>query len=169
MSKQEEQLSTQITWSNIVNYVGLIGAITTSIAYIVVVLVIVNGFKAKMVGPTLLFAMINGIMGLVICQLLKVQGIALAKLKLPKVTTSKPKYKSIEDYWRKSILQDILIRGLGVVLATVGIIYIAIEGSKDYSLLLLAFVNLIMFGSFGLLALSNAHDAYLEVNNGTNL
>ena len=42
-------------------------------------------------------------------------------------------------------------------LTTIGIVYIVIKGSNDYNLILLAFVNLLMFICFGFLGLVKAY------------
>ena len=43
---------------------------------------------------------------------------------------------------------------------TIGLIYIVIQGSNDYNMLLLAIVNLLMFICFGFLSLVNAYDFF---------
>ena len=54
------------------------------------------------------------------------------------------------------------IKGISIIVTTLGAVYIVIQGSQDYTLLLLAVVNLIMFICFGLLSLVNAYDFYNE-------
>ena len=154
-------------------YVGTIGAILMVIAYIAVVLVLIFGFKVKSLQKALLFAFINAVVGLIIAQFLKVQGIDFAK-SLPENKTIMDEYiksrikekklHSITYYWVKSVLTDIVTKGLTVALTTTGIIYIVIEGSNDYSMILLAIVNLLMFICFGLLALVKAYDYYNEMH-----
>ena len=47
-----------------------------------------------------------------------------------------------------------------MIISTAGLIYIVIQGCGDYTLLLLALVNLVMFICFGLLALNSAYEFY---------
>lgn len=63
-------------------------------------------------------------------------------------------------FWAKSITGDAIGKALTVGLTTAGIIYIVVEGSQDYSLLLLGVVNLLMFACFGLISLVKAYDFY---------
>lgn len=151
-------------------YVGTIGAILMCIAYFVVVLVLVFGFEVKSPTQSIIFATINAIVGLVIMQFLKVQGIAFAKEipenqeVLKKYYTKREKKKSydISYYWIKSIIEDVLAKGLGIAVTSAGLIYIVVEGSQDYNLILLAVVNLIMFICFGFISLTKSYDFFNE-------
>lgn len=149
-------------------YIGTIGAVLSCIAYVLVVMVLIFGFKVKNIEQSILFAVINAVVGFVIMQFLKIQGIDFAKA-LPEnqevlnyFNAKKPKkrYHTIGFYWVKSVASDILVKCLTIGVTTCGLIYLVIEGSKDYNLLLLAAVNLIMFVCFGLVSLSNAYDYY---------
>ena len=153
----------------ILQYVGVIGAILMSIMYIITVVILIIGFKAQSIQNTLVFAIINAIVGLIIMQFLKIQGISFAK-NLPEnieiikqyynTKTKDKKIQSIKYYWISSLIKDFISKGLSVAFTTAGIIYIVIVGSNDYTLLLLALVNLILFICFGLLALNNAYEFY---------
>lgn len=153
----------------ILQYVGVIGAVLMSIMYIVSVIVLIIGFEAQSIQNTIIFAVINAIVGLIIMQFLKIQGISFAK-NLPEnaeiikqyynTNTKDKKIKSINYYWTLSVIKDVVFKGLSVAFTTAGLIYIVIIGSNDYNLLLLALVNLILFISFGLLALNNAYEFY---------
>ena len=153
----------------ILQYVGVIGAILMSIMYIIMVVILIIGFKAQSIQNTIVFAIINAIVGLMIMQFLKIQGISFAK-NLPEnieiikqyynTKTKDKKIQSIKYYWISSLIKDFISKGLSIAFTTAGIIYIVIVGSNDYTLLLLALVNLILFICFGLLALSNAYEFY---------
>lgn len=148
-------------------YIGTIGAVLTSIAYVCICAILIFGFSAHNVVQTLLFAIINGIIGFIIMQFLKVQGIDFAKT-IPEnkalldeyynTKTKDKKIHSLAYYWTTSVIKDILIKAVSITITTAGMIYIIIEGSEDYLLLLLAFMNLLMFFCFGLLSLSKAYD-----------
>lgn len=151
-------------------YIGFIGAILSAIMYIVVVIVLIMGFQAKTFTQAIIFAIVGAIIGIIIMVFLRYQGVSFAKLipenqevlKLYNEDTPKTKFHSLKYYWIKTTISDIIVKGLSVALSTAGIIYIVIEGSQDYKLLLLAFANLILFACFGLIALSNAYDYYNE-------
>ena len=153
----------------ILQYVGVIGATLMSIMYIITVVILIIGFKAQSIQNTIVFAIINAIVGLIIMQFLKIQGISFAK-NLPEnieiikqyynTKTKDKKIQSIKYYWISSLIKDFISKGLSIAFTTAGIIYIVIVGSNDYTLLLLALVNLILFICFGLLALNNAYEFY---------
>ena len=154
---------------NILKYVGIIGAAICSVAYIVVVLVLIQGFKAENTTQTLTFALVNAVVGFIILTFLKIQGESFAK-SLPEnkaiseayyeAETRDKKYHSMKYFWITSTIKDILTKVLGVFASTFGIIYIVIIGSNDWNLLLLAFVNLLLFISFGLLGLEKSYEFY---------
>ena len=64
----------------ILNYVGLIGAIITCIAYIALIMILIIGFRGgKTTTQTLLFSIVNGVVGFAITQMLKLQGVVFAR------------------------------------------------------------------------------------------
>lgn len=153
----------------VLSYVGAIGAGLMCIAYVIVVFVLIRGFQATVVFNTLLFAAVNAIVGFIIMQFLKVQGISFAKLipendKIIKeyysTRTKDKKPRSMQFYWTTSVTKDIFTKCLSVAITSAGLIYIVIQGSNDWNLLLLAIVNLIMFICFGFLALVNAYEFF---------
>lgn len=152
-------------------YIGTIGAILMAIAYVIVVCVLVFGFKAVATLNLTVFAVVNAAVGLIIMQMLKIQGVDFAK-DLPEnkaivqqyygTTTKDKKQHSITYFWVTSIIKDVIIKGATLALSTIGVVYLVIEGSSDIKLLLLAAVNLVMFVCFGLLSLVKAYDFYNE-------
>lgn len=154
---------------NILKYAGIIGAAICSVAYIIVVLVLIQGFKVESNTQTLTFALVNAVVGFIILTFLKIQGESFAK-NLPEnkvisnayyeSQTRDKKYHSMKYFWITSTIKDILTKVLGVFVSTFGIIYIVIVGSNDWNLLLLAFVNLLLFISFGLLGLEKSYEFY---------
>ena len=153
----------------VLSYVGSIGAGLMCIAYIIVVFVLIRGFHATVIFNTLLFAAVNAIVGFVIMQFLKIQGISFAKL-IPEndeiikeyysTRTKDKKPRSMQFYWTTSVIKDIFTKCISVAITSAGLIYIVIQGSNDWNLLLLAMVNLIMFVCFGFLALVNAYEFF---------
>ena len=145
------------------------GASICSFAYIIVVVVLIQGFKAEQTTQTIIFAVVNAIVGFIIMQFLKVQGEQFAKNKaenkpiIEEYYNSKTKDKklhSMKYYWITSVVKDILTKVVTVFISTVGIVYIVVVGSNDWNLLMLAFVNLLLFICFGLLSLNNAYEFF---------
>lgn len=154
---------------NLLKYIGIMGASICSFAYIIVVVVLIQGFKVEQTAQTIIFAVVNAIVGFIIMQFLKVQGEQFAKNKaenkpiIEEYYNSKTKDKklhSMKYYWITSVLKDIFTKVVTVFISTVGIVYIVVVGSNDWNLLMLAFVNLLLFICFGLLALNNAYEFF---------
>lgn len=152
-------------------WMGTIVAVVMAIAYVIVVFVLIEGFKSETVLNTSLFSLVTAIIGFCIMQMLKIQGQSFAKsseenqkiIKLySRNKTKDKKSHSLKYYWLTSGASDILTKCLTLALTSVGMVYIMIEGNKDYSLLLLAGVNLLMFAGFGLISLVKAYDFYNE-------
>lgn len=153
----------------VLGYVGLIGAIIMAIAYIVIVMVLIRGFKAEALLQTTVFACVNAGVGFIIMQFLKIQGSSFAKM-LPenkeiieryyKTKTKDKKLHSMTYFWVTTTVKDVIIKCLTLGATTIGLVYIVIVGSNDYNLLLLAIVNLLMFICFGFLSLVNAYDFF---------
>lgn len=150
-------------------YVGTIGAGLTSIAYIALVCILIFGFLGHNMLQTIVFAVINAVIGFTIMQMLKIQGQDFAKT-LPEnvpilaayhqAQTKDKKFRSMRYYWTKTLISDAFTKALTIAFTTIGIIYIVIQGSQDYTLLLMAFVNLVMFFCFGLISLSKTYDFF---------
>ena len=153
----------------ILTYVGAIGAILTSCAYIILMIVLIKGFHYEQTQQAVLFAIVNAIVGLIIANFLKYQGLTFAK-ELPeneeivkKYYSTKTKDKkphSLQFFWITSIIKDVFFKGCTVAFSTAGLIYIVIVGSNDWNLMLMALVNLILFICFGLIALNKGYDYY---------
>lgn len=153
----------------VLGYVGAIGAALTSFAYIILILVLIKGFEYQQAPQIITFAVVNGVVGLIIANFLKYQGISFAK-NLPQneevvkeyysLHTKDKKNHSLTYFWVTSLIKDFLFKGCTIALSTCGLIYIVIVGSNDWNLLLLAGVNLILFICLGLIALNHAYDYY---------
>ena len=150
-------------------YVGAIGAAVMSVAYIILVVVLIFGFKAEKTLKTTIFAIVSALVGFVIMQFLKYQGVSFAEQKRENVPilekyygtkTKDKKNHSMTYFWLTSATKDLLIKAGSVALTSIGLIYLIIEGSRDYSLIALGLVNLLMFISFGFLALVKAYNYF---------
>lgn len=152
-------------------WMGTIVASVMAIAYVIVVFVLIEGFKAKTILNTSIFSLVTAVIGFCIMQMLKIQGQSFAKSseenqkiikQYSRKKTKDKKSHSLKYYWIKSGTSDLITKCLTLALTSVGMVYIMIEGNKDYSLLLLAGVNLLMFAGFGLISLVKAYDFYNE-------
>ena len=133
-----------------------------SIAYIVLIVVMIMGFKEEKTLNTTIFAIVSAGVGFLVLQCLKIQGQSFAEL-IPEnkallelyygTTTKDKKAHSMLYYWVKTVIIDFISKAGTVALTSIGLIYLIIEGSKDYMLILLGIVNLLMFISFGFLGL----------------
>lgn len=153
-------------------WMGTIVASIMAIAYIIVVFVLIEGFKAEKLLNTTIFSIITAAVGICIMQMLKLQGQSFAQnIEENAVIIKKynhvrglleknKKPKSMTYYWIKSVVLDVLIKCLTLAIASIGMIYIMIEGSGDYNLLFLAGVNLLMFAGFGLIGLVKTYDFF---------
>lgn len=158
-------------------YVGTIGAIAASVAYIILMVVMVIGFQTTTtLQQSITFSIVNAVVGFIIMQFLKIQGVDFAK-QLPKsievtdeykrlkqIEKNEKKYHSMTYFWVKTVILDVLVKVVTIIVMTSAIIYIVIEGSNDYNMLLLALVNLILFACFGLISLVKAYDFYKDMH-----
>lgn len=153
-------------------YIGTIGAAISAVAYIIVVVVMIEGFQYQQTKSSIVFALVNAAIGLIITNFLRYQGVAFAK--------AIPENKKIEDqyygnktkdkknhsmtyYWVTNIVKDVITKGITIAGTTLGLIYIIIVGSNDWNLLLMAIVNLLLFTCFGLIALNKSYEYYNSV------
>ena len=138
-----------------------------SVAYIILVMVLIQGFKVEATLKTTLFACVSAGVGFIIMQFLKYQGITFAELENKEILekyygtkTRDKKTHSLTYFWVTSVVKDIIVKCATVAATSVGIVYIIIEGSKDYNLILLAIVNLLMFICFGFISLVKAYNYF---------
>lgn len=153
-------------------YIGVIGAGLTSIAYIILVVVLIKGFQFRQPTQTIVFAVANAAVGMIVASFLKYQGVSFAK-GLPenqsiiedyyKSRTRDKKNHSIQWFWLVTTIKDVIFKGVTIAASTLGLVYIVIVGSNDWSLMLMAIVNLVLFVCFGLLALNQAYEYYNNV------
>lgn len=156
-------------------YVGFAGAIISAVAYMIMTIVMINGFQSSLdIEKQIMFSVLSSLIGLVISFLLRSQGIAFAKNEeqskivmknyyeaLNKKKTVK-KLKTITYYMVRATIIDVIVKGTLFIASMWGIIYMFSEGNGDWSLLGLALSNILMFAGFGLVALSKMYDKYLD-------
>ena len=140
------------------------------VAYIILVFVLINGFKAEDILNTTIFACVNAGVGFIILQFLKYQGVSFAehenKALLEEYYGTKTKNKkshSLTYFWVTSVIRDISVKCVTLAGTSIGVIYIVIKGSNDYALIGLAIVNLLMFICFGFIGLVKAYNYFNRV------
>lgn len=153
-------------------YVGTIGAAITCVAYIILMCVLVFGFKANLkLASQIVFAAANAITGLMVLLFLKIQGKDFAKNLDENKPIAKAYYNndtkdkkehSMIYFWVTSSLSDVFIKAVCFAASIFLVVRIIIEGNGDLALIGLAIVNLLMFISFGFLSLVKAYDFYNE-------
>lgn len=154
----------------VLEFIGIIGAVVSSIAYVILVYIMVKGVPSiKSVTQTAIYAGINGVMGFLILQCLKLQGTSFAK-NLPENRTLVKQYygektkdkkaHSLKYYWATSVVKDLFTKVLTFAFAVFGITYIGFTGNGNSALIGLAFVNILMFLSFGLVGLIKSYEYY---------
>ena len=158
---------------NILNYTGAIGALISAIAYIITVVVLIIGFETEMEFDQLItFAILGAITGLLISNLLRMQGVALARSEPEsrevmreylEAKNAKKKLKSLHAIgWHVGIgiTKDIIFKATSVAASTYFAIDVFIKGNGDFGLLGMAITNLLLFICFGLMSLAKAYEYY---------
>lgn len=153
----------------LLQYIGTIGATILSIIYMFVIGILIAGFKAHTWDQILVFALINAAFGCLITFFLREQGRSFAR-NIPEndavvkeyygLLQKQKKYRTLRGYYISTTITDILCRATGVILGTLGIMWIVIQGTNDWMMAILAVVNLFLFICFGLLALASMYDFY---------
>lgn len=156
-------------------YVGTVGAAVTSIVYIIITIVLVLGFESNVeFDKQLLFAVLGAVSGILTTNMLRVQGVTLAKNqkksqeviaeynKVRNKTRSTRSLRTITFHMVTAFLTDIISKGATVAMSTMFVMYIYMDGSGDFAMIGLAAANVLMFLSFGLIALAKFYDMYIE-------
>lgn len=156
-------------------YVGAIGAVIASLAYLFIMVTLVVGIEAKMdQGQLIVVSVIGAAAGIMITWSLRGQGIALAANEEESKTVMKEYHQVINKTKKAKSLRTIKyhvvvqsITDIGTKVITVGLstyfmVSIFMEGAGDLSLIGLAVANILMFISFGILSLRKAYKFYIE-------
>lgn len=160
---------------NILLWVGTAGAAIFSIAYLIIIMVLINGFEVEMQLTQMIgVAILGWVTGTMISVMLRGQGIAFASndpdskkvmndyYKAINKTKTVKQLRTIKWYILWGTLSDIFIKGITTAMSTFFVMYIFIEGNGNWGLLGMAFSNLFMFISFGLIAMSKGFDKYMN-------
>lgn len=160
---------------NILLWVGTAGAIIFSVAYLIIIMVLINGFEVDMqITQMIGVAILGWVTGTMISVMLRGQGIAFASNdtnskkvmndyhKAINKTKTVKQMRTIKWHVLWGTLSDVFIKGATTALSTFFIMYIFIEGNGNWGLLGMAIANLFMFISFGLIAMSKGFDKYMN-------
>jgi hypothetical protein len=160
---------------NILIYTGLFASIISGVSYLIVTYVLVTGFSTNLeLQKQLLFAILGALTGLLITFFLRSQGVAFAKREEESKKTMalyfealnrKKKVKqlhTITHFMIVSTIMDIIFKGISIAVATSFLLYIFMEGNGNFGLFGLAVANIFMFAGFGMMALSQAYDKYID-------
>lgn len=166
------QQASHKTLLKLLNNIGIIGAILAGIADIIFVIIFVIGIKIDIkLNSIILFAVINGLIGLLINILLRYQGQKYAEIENEDICSKyyDKKIEEIENPLSMGIWQllqgvkDFFIKGLSTAFIIFGVIYISIEGSKNPIQILITLVNLILFACFGLISMNSSYYRFYNI------
>ena len=151
-------------------YIGFAATIIFSVAYIIVVAVMITGLSAAPTIETFVgFLIANLIAGACISISLMIQGQAFAKdipenQKIIEAYYKKKEVKlhSMTYYWLIAIIKIIFTRLLLVAAMTYIVIDICWQGNGQYTYFLTAIFNILMFVGFGFLGMVGMYDKYNE-------
>lgn len=156
----------------VLNNIGIIGAIFAGVADLILVIIFVVGINIQTKGTSsMIFAVINAIIGILINVLLRYQGQKYAEIENEELCKSFYKKKAKErkktmsmEVWQiLQVLKDIVFKGATTAFSIFGLIYISIEGSKDTVQILITIVTLVLFTCFGLLNMNTAYNRFYNI------
>lgn len=173
LKEKTEALTEQIKLTLL--YVGIISSIISAIAYVIITFVLVVGFTSDIeLQAQITISVLGAVTGLLITFSLRNQGIMFAKREdesqnimreYNQLLNKDKKEKELHDiryHLIRATIKDVIFKGITVAVSLFFVLYIAIEGNGNYSLLALAFANIFMFTGFGLVGLSNMYDKYMD-------
>lgn len=159
---------------SVIKNVGWIGAGLSALVFLIITLILVIGFSTKdMTEDDILWmvisASINAAYGIIVFFFLRVQGRSYAKEENKELisqyygtkTKDKKPHKPWK-FWLTSAATDVIGKGGTIAATFLFLVKIAIEGTKDYMMLLMAIGTILMSFGLGLLSMNRAYDDYIE-------
>lgn len=156
----------------VLNNIGIIGAIFSAIADIIFVMLFIFGIEIKQdFTATIIFAVVNALIGILIGSLLRYQGQKYAEIEnkelldryYNKKIKSEKKHISMGMWQLINILKDIFIKGVSTTFSIAGLVYISIKGSNNPIQLLITLCTLVMFACFGLIGMNSAYYRFYNI------
>lgn len=167
------------TLKTVLNFVGAVLALLGVILYMVIVNIMLTGFKIKMEWENMLsFLIIGGIAGVFINMAFLIQGLDLAKM-IPEVNKIRVEYRELtviaKDKWLmplwlytvKTFLINVIFKVGSIMIMSYYLLDISITGLTDDVNVInkykeLAFSNVILFIGLGLMGMAGAYNYYIE-------
>lgn len=155
-------------------YSGFVLAIVAVIGYLILLWILISGFKIEIGNDKLMiFLGLGAVAGVLISLSLRIQGIDFAKAEEEAKNAlneyndliTKDKKKKMYPLWvfmLVSTIKDIVFKGLSVFVTLYFSITVIVEGMGDYTYFLLGLVNVVLYLGLGFLSLAKAYDNYLE-------
>ena len=156
----------------VLNNIGIIGSILAGIGEVVFVTIFVVGIHIEQdVTSTILFAIVNALIGVLINILLRYQGQKYAEIENQKLcekfysnkVKKEKKYISMTVWNLYKTAIDVIIKGGSAAFSIFGVIYISIEGSQNPIQILITLATLILFACFGLMNMNSSYTRYYNV------
>lgn len=160
------QMKSHETLLKLLNNIGIVGSVLAGIADIIFVIIFVFGIEIDITNnSTIIFAVVNALIGILISTLLRYQGQKYAEIEneelLKQFYNKKIKetkhYISMNTWQILNTIKDIIIKGGTTAFAIWGIVYISIKGSKNPIQILITLVTLILFACFGLMNMNSSY------------
>ena len=156
----------------ILNNIGFIGAILAGVADVIFVVIFVVGINMQQeFKSSILFAIVNALIGILINVLLRYQGQKYAEIEnedlcnkfyRKKIKESK-RFVSMNTWNVISVVKDFIVKGLTTTFSICGIVYVSIEGSKNPIQILITLVTLVLFACFGLISMNSSYYRFYNV------
>lgn len=166
------QRKTHEALMKVLNNIGIVGAILAGVADVIFVIIFVIGVDMRQeFSSSVLFAVVNALVGILINFLLRYQGQKYAEIENEELCTKfyKKKVKENKKFismttWNVlSTIKDFVIKGVSTAFSICGVVYISIEGSKNPVQILITLVTLVLFACFGLMSMNSSYYRFYNV------
>ena len=161
-------------WKDFLTYTGIVMAVISSIVYLIVVFILINGFEVDYSKEEIIsFLLLGAATGVMINIAMRIQGLDLARL-TPKAKevqaklndlTAKSKEAKLRPLWVMHLanaLKDILIKGGTITLTMYFAISISYNGLGEQKYMLLAFANVFLYFGMSLITMNKSYDYYID-------
>ena len=163
-------------WKDFLTYTGIVMAVISSIVYLIVVFILINGFEVDYSKEEIIsFLLLGAATGVMINIAMRIQGLDLARL-TPKAKevqaklndlTAKSKEVKLRPLWVMHLAntaRDILIKGGTITLTMYYAISISYKGLGEQKYMLLAFANVFLYFGLSLITMNKSYDYYIDKN-----
>lgn len=161
-------------WKDFLTYTGIVMAVISSIVYLIVVFILINGFEVDYSKEEIIsFLLLGAATGVMINIAMRIQGLDLARL-TPKAKevqaklndlTAKSKTVNLKPLWAMHLIntiRDIIFKGGTITLTMYFAISISYKGLGEQKYMLLAFANVFMYLGLSLITMNKSYDYYID-------